>query len=81
MSPKHKELYETMFKNLTPVEFLKITKIADWIQYKSGEVITQQGRPVLDLNLIYNGTINVSVDNLLTNYHLDLNYYLTEIKN
>jgi len=26
-------------------------------------------------------TINVSVDNLLTNYHSDLTYYLTEIKN
>jgi len=62
MSPKHKELYETMFKDMTPVEFLKITKIADWIQFKSGEVITQQGRPVLDLNLVYNGTIDVSVD-------------------
>jgi len=61
MSPKHKELYETMFKNMTPVEFLKITKIADWIHYKSGEVITQQGRPVPDLNLIYNGTVDVAV--------------------
>ena len=27
MSPKHKELYETMFKGMTPVEFLKITKM------------------------------------------------------
>ena len=39
MSPKHKELYETMFKGMTPVEFLKITKIADWVHFKSGEVI------------------------------------------
>ena len=62
MSPKHKELYETMFKDMTPVEFLKITKIADWIHFKSGEVITQQGRPVSDLNLIYNGTVDVAVD-------------------
>ena len=62
MSPKHKELYETMFKDLTPVEFLKITKIADWEHFKSGEVITQQGRAVPDLNLIYNGTVNVTVD-------------------
>ena len=62
MSPKHKELYETMFKNMTPVEFLKITKIADWLHFKPGEVITQQGRPVPDLNLIYNGTVDVAVD-------------------
>ena len=51
-----------MFKELTPVEFLKVTKIADWIHFKSGELITQQGRPVTDLNLIYNGTIDVAVE-------------------
>ena len=62
MSPKHKELYETMFKNMTPVEFLKITKIADWIHFKSGELITQKGHTVPTLNLIYNGTVDVKVE-------------------
>ena len=62
MSPKHKELYETMFKNLTPVEFLKITKLADWEHYKSGEVIIQERHAVETLNLIYNGTVDVVVD-------------------
>ena len=64
MSPKHKELYETMFAKLTPVEFLKITKIADWEHYKSGEVIIQQQHPVETLNLIYNGTVDVAVDGI-----------------
>tara|TARA_S200002703_G_C3747718_1_gene230022 strand:+ start:333 stop:986 length:654 start_codon:yes stop_codon:yes gene_type:complete len=63
MSPKHKELYETMFKGMTPVEFLKITKIADWTHFKEGEFITQQGHNVPTLNLIYNGTVDVSVGN------------------
>jgi hypothetical protein len=62
MSPKHKELYETMFKNMTPVEFLKITKIADWAHFKSGELITQKGHTVSTLNLIYNGTVDVKVE-------------------
>ena len=62
MSPKHKELYETMFKGMTPVDFLKITKIADWVHFKSGEVITQQKHAVETLNLIYNGTVDVAVD-------------------
>ena len=62
MSPKHKELYETMFKNMTPVEFLKITKIADWIHFKTKESITQKGHTVPTLNLIYNGTVDVIVD-------------------
>ena len=62
MSPKHKELYETMFKGMTPVEFLKITKIADWTHFKSGEFVTQQHHNVPTLNLIYNGTVDVTVD-------------------
>ena len=62
MSPKHKELYETMFKDLTPVEFLKVTKIADWELYKTGEVVIQEKHSVETLNLIYNGTVDVMVD-------------------
>jgi hypothetical protein len=62
MSPKHKELYETMFRTMTPVEFLKITKIADWTHFKKDEVITQKGHSVPTLNLIYNGTVDVMVD-------------------
>ena len=64
MSPKYKELYETMFKDMTPVEFLKITKIADWVHFKEGEVVTQQKHTVDTLNLIYNGTVNVAVDGI-----------------
>ena len=46
MSPKEKELYETMFRGLSPVEFLKITKIANWKEYKSPLPIITQGKPV-----------------------------------
>ena len=41
---------------------MKITKIADWVHFKSGEVITQQKHAVETLNLIYNGTVDVAVD-------------------
>ena len=37
MAPKDKELYETLFKDLSPVEYLKISKVAEWKKYKSGE--------------------------------------------
>ena len=63
MAPKDKELYETLFKDLSPVEYLKISKVARWETYKSGEKIIKQGTPVLDLILIYNGTVDVAVDN------------------
>ena len=62
MNPKDKELYETLFKDLSPVEYLKISKIANWKKFKSGQKIIKQGLPVKDLVLIYNGTVDVAVD-------------------
>ena len=62
MSSKEKELHETMFRGLTPVEFLKITKIAKWKKYKTPLPIITQGKPVNDLILIYNGLVDVIVN-------------------
>ena len=61
MSPKDRELYDTMFKSMSPVEFLKITKIAKWKKFKVGDEIIAQNKPVKDLHLIYNGTVDVVV--------------------
>ena len=62
MSSKEKELHETMFRGLTPVEFLKITKIAKWKKYKTPLPIITQGKPVNDLILIYNGVVDILVN-------------------
>ena len=62
MTDKEKELYETMFKGLTPVEFLKITKVAEWKKFNTPLHIITQGKPVKDLILIYNGTVDVLVN-------------------
>ena len=61
MSPKDRELYETMFKSLSPVEYLKITKLAIWKKFKKNDKIITQNKPVRDLHLIYNGTVDVVV--------------------
>ena len=61
MSPKDRELYETMFKSLSPVEYLKITKLAIWKKFKKNDEIITQNKPVRDLHLIYNGTVDVVV--------------------
>ena len=62
MAPKDKELYETLFKDLSPVEYLKISKVAEWKIFKSGETIIRQTHLVPYLTLIYNGTVDVAVD-------------------
>jgi len=63
MDDKNTELYETLFKELTPVEYLKISKAAQWQHYEPGDVVIRQLHLVPDLILIYNGTIDVKVDN------------------
>jgi hypothetical protein len=62
MSSKEKELYETMFRGLSPVEFLKIIKVAEWKEFKSPLPIITQGKPVNNLILIYNGAVDVLVN-------------------
>jgi len=63
MDDKNQELYDTLFSEMTPVEYLKISRAAKWELVKSGQRIITQGMPVPDLYLIYNGTVDVVVDN------------------
>ena len=62
MDEKNEELYTTLFKEMTPVEYLKISRAAEWKVFKSGEVITREQHLVQDLVLVYNGTIDVVVN-------------------
>lgn len=62
MKPKDRELYETLFNELSPVEYLKISKAAKWKKFKSGQKVIVENKPVNDLILVYNGTVDVVVD-------------------
>ena len=63
MDAKNQELYDTLFSEMTPVEYLKISRAAKWELVKAGQRIITQGMPVPDLYLIYNGTVDVIIDN------------------
>tara|TARA_B100001057_G_scaffold204404_1_gene205107 strand:+ start:324 stop:977 length:654 start_codon:yes stop_codon:yes gene_type:complete len=62
MDSKNQELYDTLFKEMSPVEYLKISRAAKWEMVKSEQRLITQGMPVPDLYLIYNGTVDVIVD-------------------
>ena len=54
MAPKDKELYETLFKDLSPVEYLKVTKIANWKKFKKGDpVLTSSSKRMTVDEIIY----------------------------
>jgi hypothetical protein len=62
MDGKNTELYHTLFQNMSPVEYLKISNAAEWKTFKSGETIIKEKNLVPDLVLIYNGTVDVAVN-------------------
>ena len=63
MDEKDEELYQTLFKEMSPVEYLKISRAEKWETLKPGKRIITQGMPVPDLYLIYNGTVDITIDN------------------
>ena len=50
MAPKDKELYETLFRDLSPVEYLKVTKIAEWKKFKVGDTVRVKDLPDIFYN-------------------------------
>jgi hypothetical protein len=56
---EEKELYETMFKQFSPVEFMKLMRIATWQNADVGKVLIVEQEPLADVMLIYNGCVAV----------------------
>ena len=85
MSERDKELYETMFNKLSPVEFMKIIKIGTWASSKPGDILIKQDNDVNSLRLIYSGNVNIEIDGKIVSELKDGNFigemsFLTEHK-
>jgi len=53
------ELHDTLFKNFAPFEFMKLMRIAKWLEAKQGEVLAVEEQPINAVMLIYNGLVRV----------------------
>lgn len=56
------ELYDTVFRNFSKVEFMKLLRLATWRQAKEGERLAEQGSVLDSLILIYNGEVSIARD-------------------
>jgi len=54
------ELYETIFKNFEPVEYMKLMRIAEWRNASQGEVFAAEGDPIDGLRLLFSGEVRVA---------------------
>jgi CRP-like cAMP-binding protein len=56
---QEQEIYETNFKRLSPVEFLRVLRIARWEDANSGDTLVRSGQKDADVMLIYSGRAHV----------------------
>ena len=54
-----RELYQTLFQNFAPVEFMKVMRLARWQDSAEDELLATENTPLDDLKLIYNGEVAV----------------------
>lgn len=59
---EEKELYETLFKNFAPFEFMKLLRIGKWLDAKEDQVLAIEKKRLDDVMLIYNGLVQVEAD-------------------
>lgn len=56
---EEKELYETLFKNFTPFEFMKLLRVGSWLEAKKDQVLAVEKTSLESVMLIYNGLVQV----------------------
>ena len=56
------ELYETIFKDFSPVEYMKLIRIAEWRDAAEGLVFASEGEAVDGLRLLFSGEVSVARD-------------------
>lgn len=56
------ELHETIFRQLSPLEFMKVLRVGNWETVPAGTVIIDKGSEVTEIRLVYHGTAEVEID-------------------
>ncbi len=54
------ELHQTIFQNFSPVEFMKMLRLAEWRRADAGAVLAEEGSPQPELLLLYNGEVTIT---------------------
>jgi hypothetical protein len=56
---EEKELYGTVFRTFSPVEFMKLMRVGEWKVCQPNEVLIVENQPATYIMLIYNGEVEV----------------------
>ncbi len=56
-SEDEKELYQTIFREFSPVEFMKLMRLANWKEIPQNEIIAREGEEFESLKFLFNGEV------------------------
>ncbi len=56
---EEKEMYATVFRNFSPVEFMKLIRVGEWESVDNDATLTVEGQTVSSIMLVYNGSATV----------------------
>jgi len=59
---EEKDLYQTIFANFSPVEFMKLLSAGKWVDAKEGDTLIEEGRTVEKVMLICRGAVRVEAN-------------------
>lgn len=68
---EEQEMYETVFQDFSPVEFMKLLRIGEWREVKSDQILIEEGKKVDNILFIYNGQAEVFYNGQQVNYLKD----------
>tara|TARA_B110000091_G_C13667618_1_gene412352 strand:- start:156 stop:911 length:756 start_codon:yes stop_codon:yes gene_type:complete len=61
-SEDEKELYETTFREFSPVEFMKLMRLANWKEIPQNDFLANEGEVIESLKLLFNGEVIIEKD-------------------
>ncbi|MFC2043068.1 cyclic nucleotide-binding domain-containing protein [Chloroflexota bacterium] len=70
-TPEEQEMYETVFKGFSPVEFMKLLRIGQWREVDEEQILIMEGQKVYEILFIYNGQAEVYSKGKILNYLKD----------
>lgn len=56
---EEEELFETVFKNLSPLEYKRLLRVATWVDFPAGSALAREEEAVPTLMVIYRGAVTV----------------------
>lgn len=66
-TPEEKEIFETVFRGFSPVEFMKLLRIGEWRSITENEKLVKEGECFDDIIFIYNGEASISSNGKVIN--------------